>query len=169
MTRIAAGSETNEVEDWMPSRIYLSVPLMWNILQFNCTADSRQLASTGLLDASLASTVGCEDEDETRTIEIIVATSPDITVNTADGGQDAPTLSYKCAVNSSLSSRERTYNELSAEQADNLTFNTTPWLYADTSQFDNMVDLVYHDARSSVGCNSNRSWWDGGNADDGYL
>ncbi|KAG6013626.1 hypothetical protein E4U43_007195 [Claviceps pusilla] len=169
MTRIAAGSDTNEVEDWMPSRIYLSVALMWNILQFNCTADSQQLASTGLLDASLASTVGREDKDETITIEIIVATSPEITVNTADGGQDAPTLSYKCTVDSSAGSREHAYNELSAEQADTLTFNTTPWLYADTFQFDNMTDLVYQDARSRVGSNRERMWWDGGEGDDGYL
>lgn len=153
----------------MPSRIYLSVALMWNILQFNCTADSQQLASTGLLDASLASTVGREDKDETLTIEIIVATSPEITVNTADGGQDAPTLSYKCTVDSSAGSREHAYNELSAEQADSLTFNTTPWLYADTSQFDNMTGLVYQDARSRVGSDRERMWWDGGEGDDGYL
>ncbi|GAB0145400.1 hypothetical protein EsHS_00005830 [Epichloe bromicola] len=170
MTRIAAGSETNDVEDWMPSRIYLSVPLMWNILQFNCTADSRQLANTGLLGASLASTVACEDEDETTTIDIIVATSPEITVNTADGGQDAPTFSYKCTVNPSPGSREHhTGNELSAEQADSLTFNTTPWLYADTSQFDDMVDLVYHETRSTFDRNRNRSWWDGGNVNDGIF
>ncbi|KAK2608834.1 hypothetical protein QQS21_002547, partial [Conoideocrella luteorostrata] len=164
MTRIAAGSETNDVEDWMPSRIYLSVPLMWNILQFNCTADSRELANTGLLDASLALTVGHEDEDETTTLDIIVATSPEITVNTADGGQDAPTLSYKGTVNSSpSSSRGHGYNELSAEQVDSLTFNTTPWLYADPSQYDNMVDLVYHDAQPSIDRSRNLSWWEGGN------
>ncbi|KAG6001107.1 hypothetical protein E4U21_004680 [Claviceps maximensis] len=171
MTRIAARSDTNEVQDWMPSRIYLSVALMWNILQFNCTADSRQLASTGLLDASLASTVGREEKDETTTIEIIVATSPEITVNTADGGQDAPTLSYKCTidpVSSSAVSRDHSYNELSAEQTDSLTFNTTPWLYADTSQFDNMVDLVYHDAQSRASSDKDRLWWEGG-VDDGYL
>ncbi|KAG5926084.1 hypothetical protein E4U42_003672 [Claviceps africana] len=160
MTRIATGSETTEVEDWMPSRIYLSVALMWNILQFNCTADARQYASTGLLDASLTCTVESEDKDETTTIEIIVATSPEITVNTADGGQDAPTISYKCTVDSVTGSRQHTDNELPAEQADTLTFNTTPWLYADTSQFDNMVDLVHHDARSTFG-SSDRLWWDG--------
>ncbi|KAG6184728.1 hypothetical protein E4U10_006329 [Claviceps purpurea] len=159
MTQIAAGSETNGVEDWMPSRIYLSVPLMWNILQFNCPADSLHPASTGLLNASLASTAGGHDQDETTTIEIIVATSPEISVNTADGGQDAPNLSYNRTVDVSPVSREYTYNEPSAEQADSLTFNTTPWLYADTLQFDNMVDLVYHDAQS-IGSDRDRSWWD---------
>ncbi|KAG6063746.1 hypothetical protein E4U32_000951 [Claviceps aff. humidiphila group G2b] len=160
MTQIAAGSETNEVEDWMPSRIYLSVPLMWNILQFNCPADSLHPASTGLLNASLASTARGHDQDETTTIEIIVATSPEISVNTADGGQDAPNLSYNRKINVSPVSREYIYNEPSAEQADRLTFNTTPWLYADTLQFDNMVDLVYHDAQS-IGSDRDRAWWDG--------
>lgn len=165
MTRIAAGSDTDDVEEWMPSRIHLSVPLMWDILQFNCRADPRKLAHTGLLDASLALSVTHEDVDESITLDIIVATSPDITVDTADGGQDAPTLSYKGTVNSSSNStRGPIFNEASAEQADCLTFNTTPWLYADTSQFDNMVGLVYQDARSDTS-NSNRTaaWWEGGN------
>jgi hypothetical protein len=170
MTRIAAGSETNDVEDWMPSRIYLSVPLMWNILQFNCTADSREFPHSGLLDASLALTVAREDEDETTTLDIIVATSPDITVNTADGGQDAPTLPFKGTVDSSPNSvREPVFNELSAEQADSLTFNTTPWLYADPSQFDNMADLVYHDARPSLGSGRNMPWWEGGSMNDSIF
>ncbi|KFG78040.1 hypothetical protein MANI_006712 [Metarhizium anisopliae] len=170
MTRIAAGSETNDVEDWMPSRIYLSVPLMWNILQFNCTADSREFPHTGLLDASLALTVAREDDDEATTLDIIVATSPDITVNTADGGQDAPTLPFKGTVNSSpSSSAETAFNEISAEQADSLTFNTTPWLYADPSQFDSMTDLVYHDARPGMGGSRGMAWLEGGNMDDSIF
>jgi hypothetical protein len=174
MTRIAAGSESNDVEDWMPSRIYLSVPLMWNILQFNCTADSREFSHSGLLDASLALTVAREDEDESTTLDIIVATSPEITVNTADGGQDAPTLPFKRTVNSSptnaaSTSRETVFNELSAEQADSLTFNTTPWLYADPSQFDNMTDLVYHDARPGVGSSRSMAWWEGGGMNDSIF
>ena len=111
----------------MPSRIHLSIPLMWNILQFNCTANPKEFSSSGLLDASLAHTVATEDEDEGTTLDIIVATSPEITVNTADGGQDAPTLSFKGTINSPRrSSRAMVQNEFSAEQTDSLTFNTTP-------------------------------------------
>ncbi|GAO15404.1 hypothetical protein UVI_02010660 [Ustilaginoidea virens] len=155
----------------MPSRIYLSVPLMWSILQLNCPsdADSGQLAKTGLLDSSLALTATHQEEDEMTTLDIIVATSPEITVNTADGGQDAPTLSFKGTVSSSPgSSRESAYNELSAEQADSLTFNTTPWLYADPCQFDGMTDLVYHDDRSRVG-SSSMSWWEVANMNEGLM
>jgi hypothetical protein len=96
-----------DVEDWLPSKIYLSVPLMWDILQFNCRVDAQQIPTLGLLDASLAppsvaARDGDDDDDEqdgdghnspsaaddvTPILEIIVATSPEITINTADGGQ----------------------------------------------------------------------------------
>ncbi|KHN98353.1 uncharacterized protein MAM_03477 [Metarhizium album ARSEF 1941] len=171
MTSIAAGSEVNDVEDWMPSRIYLSVPLMWNILRFNCTADSREFSHTGLLDPSLALTVAHEDDDDdAMMLDIIVATSPEITVNTADGGQDAPTLPFKGTVNSSpSSSRETAFNEISAEQADSLTFNTTPWLYADPPQFSDMTVLVYDESQPSAGSGSSTAWWEGGGPQRRYF
>lgn len=165
MTRIAAGSENIEVEDWLPSRIYLSVPLMWDILQFNCMSDSREISSTGLLDASLSLPVPREEEDEGSTLDIIVATSPEITVNTADGGQDAPTISYKGPPSSSAPStvRSAVYNEISAEQAECLTFNTTPLLYANSSQFDDIEYMDLHYSQPTEGDNRGIAWRMGSN------
>lgn len=162
MTRIAAGSESMDVEDWMPSKIYLSVPLMWEILQFNSTTHSQEIPTSGLLDASLAPVFAPDDAGESLTLEIIVATSPEITINTADGGQEAPTLSYKPPISSgagSGSSRERqtVVDSPSAEQIDSLTFNTTPWLYADSSQLVNIGDLGYPQSEPGSG------WWEGEN------
>lgn len=91
----------------MPSKIYLSVPLMWEVLQFKFMADSQEIPSTGLLDASLTPTIAHEDANENSTLEIIVATSPEITINTADGGQEAPTLSYKPHMHSSVGGTRR--------------------------------------------------------------
>ena len=170
MTRIAAGSESMDVEDWMPSKIYLSVPLMWEILQFNSAPDSREIPTAGLLDDSLAPTVVPEDLGESTTLEIIVATSPEITINTADGGQEAPTLSsYKAPVpagannsnnpgtGGSSSSRDSVFDTPAAELVDSLTFNTTPWLYADSSQLVNIGDMTY--PQSEPG----NAWWEGEN------
>ena len=166
MTRIAAGSESIDVEDWMPSRIYLSVPLMWDILTFNCMADSREISRTGLLDSSLSLADASNSDDESSTLDIIVATSPEITVNTADGGQDAPTVSYKSrALDTPQSTASRVdHNEISAEHVDSLTFNTTPWLYADPAQLDNVgyMDLDHHDTQSNVSDSSGMQWWASG-------
>jgi hypothetical protein len=176
MTRIAAGSENVDVEDWMPSRIYLSVPLMWDILQFNCMKDSREISTTGLLDASLALKTHEEEDEENSTLDIIVATSPEITVNTADGGQDAPTLSYKGPLSSSAPSstvRGSIFNEISAEQADSLTFNTTPLLYADPSHFDDIeyMDLHYSQPNNIGDSRGGAAWWEGQHLSDvfGHL
>ncbi|KAK1569448.1 uncharacterized protein LY79DRAFT_571862 [Colletotrichum navitas] len=183
MTRIAAGSENMDVEDWMPSKIYLSVPLMWEILQFNSTADSQEIPSAGLLNASLTPAVPPVDTSDSSTLEIIVATSPEITINIADGGQEAPTSSYKRPPVSSSglrnststtttstsagaatttraassSSRAAVFDPPTVEQIDSLTFNTTPWLYADPSQLLGIGDMGY--PQSETG----NAWWEGEN------
>lgn len=156
MTRIAAGTESMDVEDWMPSKIYLSVPLMWEILQFNSTTDSQEIPTAGLLDSSLAPVLPPDDTGESTTLEIVVATSPEITINTADGGQEAPSVSFKAPVSSS--SRDNAiFDPPTVDQVDTLTFNTTPWLYADSSQLVNIADIGY--AQSESG----NAWWEGEN------
>ena len=161
MTQIAAGSESMDVEDWMPSKIYLSVPLMWEILQFNFEANSQGTPTPGLLDASLTPLVIQEDAGESSTLEIIVATSPEITINTADGGQEAPTFSFKAPVSSSSdSARNLVCEEISVEQTDNLTFNTTPWLYADFSQFMGIGDIGVHDSQPDMDETRGMAWWE---------
>jgi hypothetical protein len=166
MTRIAAGtSDSMEVDDWMPSKIYLSVPLMWKILQFNTVADSQELPTAGLLNQSLVPNSMHEGDNENVTLEIIVASAPEISINTADGGQEAPTMSYKAPLSSSQgpdSARDTVYDEVPVE--DSLTLCTTPWLYADSSQFVNIADMGCDDPQPPVS-ESNRgpAWWEGEN------
>lgn len=178
MTRIAAGSESTDVEDWMPSKVYLSVPLMWTILQFDCMAGSRDISSAGLLHGSLAPAVAEADEgDEGSTLEIIVASSPEINIDTADGGQTAPSMSYKTpnsapsaaatASTSASSSSARPHvghHDMAMDQPDTLTFNTTPWLYADPSHFVNIPvgDMGYQDSQHTVDTRG-MAWWEGDN------
>ncbi|KPM34086.1 hypothetical protein AK830_g12485 [Neonectria ditissima] len=164
MTRIAAGSDSMNVEDWMPDKIHLSVPLMWEILQFSFTAELQDMPTAGLLDASLTPAVAHDDATESSTLEIILATSPEITINTADGGQEAPTLSYTARVSSMAdSSRDSVCDDGSGEQTDSLTFNTTPWLYADSLQFTNIGDMGYHDSQPVVGESRGTAWWESEN------
>ena len=162
MARIAAGSENVDVEDWMPSRIYLSVPLMWDILQFNCVSGQPEVASPGLLIAPHGPPNILEYTDEDSLLEIIVATSPDIIINTADGGQEAPTLPFKASgsVETGSSGGDMTA-EITAAQADAVTFNTTPWLYEDASQFANIVDVGMPDSQSEMGEDAGMVWWEG--------
>lgn len=170
---MAAGPESMDVEDWMPSKIYLSVPLMWEILQFNSTEESQEVATAGLLEASLIPACTQDNaSDESTTLEIAVATSPEISINTADGGQEAPTLSFKSAVHSSRrdspwssSSNSNMPPEKQVDQMDNLAFNFTPWLYADSSQFVNLGDMGGIDGSQDTAMGETRgvAWWEGNN------
>lgn len=131
---------------------------MWQILQFNSTTNPQEISTAGLLDASLTPAVSPDDAAESSTLEIVVATSPEITINTADGGQEAPTMSYKAPVSSRPgSSRDTVFDSPAADPIDCLTLNTTPWLYADSSQLVNIGDMSY--PQSEPG----NAWWEGEN------
>lgn len=171
MTRIAADSDSMDVEDWMPSKLNLSVPLMWDILQFNCMTVSPINPSVDLLDASLTPAVSQEDFSECSLLEIVVATSPEITVDTTDGGQRAPLAS--ASTTKPDTPRNMVWTETNLEPTDNLTFNTTPWLYADLSQFASLGDLGLLQAQAQSDLNDNRTpqqpWWEGGNFSGGTF
>lgn len=155
-----------DMDEWIPSKLYLSVPLMWDILQFNCVTDCKEIPAVDLVHPSLAPRIPQEDLGENSTIEIDVATSPEIKVDTADGGQDAPSLSRRAHVKSNqaeASSRQTVWNEAVIEPSDNLTFNTTPWLYADPSQFVSLGDLGWLDTQSAMSdVGKDAPWWEGG-------
>lgn len=176
---MAAGPEIMDVEDWMPSKIYLNVPLMWDILLFNSLEDPMNNPVTGLLDTSLTPSITNQNmTDNSSTLEIVVATSPEISINTADGGQEAPTLSFKSAgpLGSPWSNNNANHNGNAngngnhqnnhLRDEETLTFNFTPWLYADSTQFLNSGDFGYsNDAQSSNNGEDNRGgpWWEGDN------
>ena len=167
MMRIAADPDGMDLEDWTPSKLNLSVPLMWDILLFNCTTDTPGTPSAKLLDASIAPRVVQEDQGEDSILEIVVATAPEITIDTTDGGQEAPSLPSRTRL-SSTSTREIARNiignEPSFEFIDNLTFNTTPWLYANPSHFATLGDSMgWYEPSSAMNDNRAAPWWEGGN------
>ncbi|KAI0483682.1 hypothetical protein F4859DRAFT_408659 [Xylaria cf. heliscus] len=163
MTRIAGGYQNMDTDE--PSKLYLSVPLMWDILQFNCVTDHEEIPAVNLLHPSIAPRIPHEDLGENSTLEIDVATSPEIKVDTADGGQDAPSLSRRAQATPDQAkvSQQTVWNEAPFEPTDNLTFNTTPWLYADPSQFVGLGDLGWLDSQSAMADSEKGApWWEGG-------
>ncbi|CAG8138286.1 unnamed protein product [Penicillium salamii] len=167
MTRIASGSESIDYE-WEPEKIHLSIPLMWDVLQVNCKPKPHEVSTGGLLHSSLTPTVHTEEGDEspTFTVEVIVAMSPNVTVNTSDGGVTAhmpPTLPRKSS-GSAQSSPELGLGEKLVAPADSLMTNT-PWLWTDPSQFVDMENNVaYPDSESNFGnIEGFSTWWDFGN------
>ncbi|TRX92363.1 hypothetical protein FHL15_006749 [Xylaria flabelliformis] len=166
MIRIAGGYQNMDMDEWIPSKLYLSVPLMWDILQFSCVTDHKDIPVVDLLHPSIAPRVPQEDLGENSTLEIDVATSPEIKVDTADGGQDAPSLSRRAHVKPDQAEvpRQAVWHEAPFEPSDNLTFNTTPWLYADPSQFVSLGDLGWLDSQSAMpDTEKDAPWWEGGN------
>lgn len=164
MTRIASGSEDIN-DEWEPAKIHLSIPLMWDVLLANCRAES-ELSTGGLLHPSLTPTVSGDDSEESpaSTIEVIVAMSPDITVNTADGGLAAH-MPPHLAPSSSSPPRPGTtpVPDKLVAPADSLMLNT-PWLWADPAQFVGMDNMGYNESESSFPTIEGFStWWDFGN------
>lgn len=164
MTRIASGSEKVDF-DWEPTKIYLSIPLMWDLLQINCTPTSQDMSSAGLLHPSLTPAVPREDaENPSSTLEIIVAMSPEITVNTADGGSAAhfpPNMSR--VTSAPVSPTSSGLGEKLVAPADSLMVNT-PWLWTDPSQFVDLENIGYAESEATLGnIEGFSTWWDFGN------
>ncbi|KAB8211813.1 hypothetical protein BDV34DRAFT_184326 [Aspergillus parasiticus] len=161
MTRIACGSE-NVNYDWMPSKIHLSIPLMWDLLQINCMPEPQEM-SGGLLHPTLIPAISRDDTGESScTLEVIVAMSPEVTVNTADGGQAAhmqPSVTNMSSVQSSPDSLA--FADKVVAPADSLMMNT-PWLW--TGQFPDMDNMDYQEPESGMGnVDGFSAWWDIGN------
>ncbi|KAJ5671487.1 hypothetical protein N7507_000614 [Penicillium longicatenatum] len=164
MTRIASGSDKVDF-DWEPSKIHLSIPLMWDVLQIKCLPTFDETPTAGLLHPSLMPMVFEEDkENSSSTLEVIVAMSPDITVNTTDGGSAAhiPPKMPRIATSAPTSPTAPLGDKLVAP-ADSLMANT-PWLWADPSQFVDMETLGYPESESTLGnIDGFSTWWDFGN------
>lgn len=165
MTRIASGSEKVDF-DWEPTKIHLSIPLMWDLLQINCTPTSHETSTAGLLHPSLSPTIFPEEvENPSSTLEIIVAMSPDVTVNTADGGSAAhvpPNLPPRVAT-APASPASTTMGDKLVAPADSLMANT-PWLWTEPPQFIDMDNLGYPESESTMGnVDGFSTWWDFGN------
>ncbi|GLB11926.1 hypothetical protein AtubIFM57258_009200 [Aspergillus tubingensis] len=165
MMRIASGSENVDYETWLPSKIYLSIPLMWDILQFNVTDRSAGGRADGrLLHSSLAASAAGQGSEEDSTLEVIVTTSPEVTVNTADGGQAVPLPLYRTPATSKANAAATSImRDTLVAPIDSLMVNT-PWLWADSAPLGDMESsLGYANSGPGGGDAEFSSWWNLGN------
>lgn len=173
MMKIASGSDRMDYEDWMPSKIHLNIRLMWDILQFDCNHQPQEIFTSSLLHSSVTPAADREDMDESTSLEIIATASPEVTVDTADGGQAVPMQLCKGkALDSSAVDTLDTPGHIALQERlvappDNLMFNTTPWLWADPPQFGDVGSISYLDSETNPGGTpfetGGSAWWDLGN------
>lgn len=179
LTRIASGAETIDLDDWVPSKIHLNIPLMWDILQFNVADKSPQSQSRrdALLHPSLLPSSTIPDPTEVSNLDIIVTASPEVSVNTTDGGQAVPMPLYRSPTTATAESlRTTTLRDPLVAPVDSLMLNT-PWLWADSTQFGpgpgpgpgpGMDDVDYQQSQNQsqapvVGEIEGSAWWNLGN------
>ncbi|KAJ0423520.1 hypothetical protein BJY00DRAFT_321655 [Aspergillus carlsbadensis] len=179
LTRIASGTDIVDLDDWVPSKIHLNIPLMWDILQFNV---SNQASGPGggtgngtenLLHPSLTPpqpTPG-PNEATSSTFDVLVTASPEVSVNTTDGGQAVPMPLYRSPTAATAESlRTTSLRDPLVAPVDSLMLNT-PWLWADSTQFvGNLEEVEYHANGNSgapalpvVGEIEGSAWWNLGN------
>ncbi|KAL4945532.1 hypothetical protein BDV06DRAFT_26505 [Aspergillus oleicola] len=159
LTRIASGSDVLDLDDWVPSKIRLNIPLMWDILQYNVTDESGRET---LLHPNLTSAFASTPVNEASTVDIIVTASPEVSVNTTDGGQAVPMPLYRSPTAATAESlRTTSLRDPLVAPVDSLMLNT-PWLWADSTQFGNMDDVEYSSA-PMVGDIEGSAWWNLGN------
>ncbi|KAJ5330433.1 hypothetical protein N7476_000216 [Penicillium atrosanguineum] len=160
LAQIASGSESMDFE-WAPSKLRLSIPLMWNILQFN-VSDLSSRPDT-LLHSSLATTDPTKS-DEYSTLEINVALSPpEITIDPS-AGQNAYLPPFLTTISSNPTSpKDTTVRDIVVPSTDSLMFNV-PWLWTGESQFSDMESASNFDPETAVGnIEGFSTWWDFGN------
>ncbi|KAJ5313337.1 chaperonin Cpn10 [Penicillium atrosanguineum] len=147
--------------EWAPSKLRLSIPLMWNILQFN-VSDLSSRPDT-LLHSSLATTDPTKS-DEYSTLEINVALSPpEITIDPS-AGQNAYLPPFLTTISSNPTSpKDTTVRDIVVPSTDSLMFNV-PWLWTGESQFSDMESASNFDPETAVGnIEGFSTWWDFGN------
>ncbi|KAJ6133867.1 hypothetical protein N7523_000189 [Penicillium sp. IBT 18751x] len=163
LAQIASGSESMDFE-WAPTRLRLSIPLMWDILQFNVpTSENLSSGQVSLLHSSLAMTDPTK-VDEYATLEISVALSPPEVTIDPSAGQNAYLPPFQTTFSSSPASPTGTVTrDIVVPSTDSLMFNV-PWLWTGDTQFSDMESASNFDPETAMGnVDGFSAWWDLGN------
>jgi hypothetical protein len=134
---------------------------MWEILQFKCESKPQKEKAYQLFDQSLKPALD-QQNTETSILEVYVATTIEISINTSDGGQAAPAGSIKAG------HRDYGNNDTISPRPDDL-IPETDWLRPDTSWMWTNVSNGNNDTPGESGAplamfDLNAStWWNFGN------
>ena len=170
MIRIALEPENENVDyEWAPSRIQLSIPLMWAVLQFDISSSEAASSPPGdpALHASPAHSDAVEEMERNSTLEISVTATPPAVIIDPALGHDARLPPYKASSTSTSTSpnfpNRGSMRDIVVPPAESLMFNT-PWLWTDVSEFANMEAGSGLPPDPTVGNSSEgfSTWWNFG-------
>ncbi|CRG88994.1 hypothetical protein PISL3812_06029 [Talaromyces islandicus] len=164
MTRIALVSENTD-EEWAPSRIHLSVSLMWAILQFDVSSSEVMPSPEETLLPTSSSTLNgtAEETERSPTLEISVTAAPPPVITDPSRGHDASLPPYKATSTSPDLPRSGDMRDTVVPSPESFTLNK-PWLWADPSGYANIEDVDHFppDLTAGNGPEGFSTWWNFG-------
>ncbi|KAF1953105.1 hypothetical protein CC80DRAFT_570985 [Byssothecium circinans] len=167
LVHIASGREDCDLHDWSPSSIRLNTNLMWNILQSNYERGSTQRPRTAssLLHSSLDPSASHQSTRADSILEVMVTVSPDINLDTSDGGQSAPVSSVTVGESIADVEMPEDTGHTAGKPNDNATVVVSDplgvydhglsWLWAD--------EIMNYNAQGDAGDIVGSDWWANGN------
>ncbi|KAL4789406.1 hypothetical protein BDV19DRAFT_397065 [Aspergillus venezuelensis] len=161
MSRIAFASE-NPDHEWAPSRIHLSIPLMWAILQFDVS--SSKVASSPEDTLLPISPTLCSGRVERMklnpTLEISATATPSAVTIDSSQAHDASLPPYKATPTSPEVPDGSGLRDIVIPPAESFIFND-PWHWTDSFGYPNIEDVARFPPGLTAGNGSEglSTWW----------
>ena len=156
------------MDEWTLSRVQLSIPLMWAVLQFEIRSPKTASSPADtMLPTSPTLSGAVEEMEQSQTLEINDAATPPTVIIDPSQGHDARLPPYKA---SSTSPEFPNGNgaggmrDIIVPPAESFMFNT-PWLWTDPSEYVNTEDMARFppDPMGSNVSEGFSTWWNFGN------
>lgn len=161
LLKAALGPYSISLEGHPPNQIYLNTRLMWEVLELACSSPTAPTAGKGLLDWTLTSIEPPKKLDEI-VFQVGCASSPDVNVDTSDGGQSAPML-VSMTSGSSMSYPDMATPDCVQAFPTNASAPddpSDPWLW---DIKDASTSIQFYDLQTgTLGDVGNSSWWEFG-------
>lgn len=155
------GSKHYDLSDWTPTRISLDAQLMRDVIDIACSNLTEEPFTTSLSEKMIHWSLAPPSRRgnvQKSIIQISGADSPNVVVNTADGGQSAPTISMTVISVTSFADTEAESSGLRASQTNEPQGTTPlPWDYNSQSLSLSGPEIVFD---TSIGGPENFAWWD---------
>lgn len=156
------------MDEWTLSRVQLSIPLMWAVLQFEIRSPKTASSPADTMlptSPTLSGAVG--EMEQSQTLEINDAATPPTVIIDPSQGHEARLPPYKA---SSTSPEFPNGNgaggmrDIIVPPAKSFMFNT-PWLWTDPSEYANTEDMACFplDPMGSNISEGFSTWWNFGN------
>lgn len=137
--------------------------MIWNLLQFRSETGFSKIQSDTLFHASLAPPAAGNTPSD-AVLDIIVSTSPQIVIDTADGGQAAPVTAGRDSQQAALTTDDETLEVLDTlhAPAETLLFDAS-WMWTDADHFPGDSRQDPYEPRTGMEPFEASAWWNLGN------